>query len=44
MRSVILAWLLAAVAAAGPADAQRLRTAALAGDWEAVQAMGRRSW
>jgi len=38
---VILAWLLAAVAAAGPVDAPPLRTAALAGDWQTVQAMGR---
>jgi HEAT repeat protein len=37
---VILAWLLAAVAAAGPVEAPRLHTAALAGDWQAVQAMG----
>jgi len=38
---VMLAWLLAAAAAAGPAEAPRLRTAAMAGDWQAVQAMGR---
>jgi HEAT repeat protein len=38
---VIVAWLLAAVAAAGPVEATRLRTAALGGNWQAVQAMGR---
>ncbi|HYN03135.1 MAG TPA: HEAT repeat domain-containing protein [Vicinamibacteria bacterium] len=37
---VMLAWLLTAVAAAGPVEAPRLRTAAMAGDWQAVQAMG----
>jgi HEAT repeat protein len=41
MRSAILAWLLASVTAAGHVDAPRLRAAALAGDWQAVQAMGR---
>ena len=40
MKSVTLAWLLTAVAAGGPIDTPRLRTAALAGDWQAVQAMG----
>jgi HEAT repeat protein len=35
---VILAWLLVAVA---PVEAPRLRAVALAGDWQAVQAMGR---
>ena len=38
---VILTWFLVAVAPGAPADAPRLRTAALAGDWQAVQAMGR---
>jgi hypothetical protein len=38
---LVLAWLLTAVAAAGPVEAPRLRTAAMAGDWQAVQAMGR---
>ena len=37
---VMLAWLLTAMAAAGPVEAPRLRTAAMAGDWQAVQAMG----
>lgn len=41
MKPLILAWLLAAVAASGPVDAPRLRKAALAGDSQAVQAMGR---
>ena len=40
MKPLILAWLLTAVAVSGPVDAQRLRTAALAGDWKVVQAMG----
>ena len=38
---VMLAWLLAAVAASGPVEAPQLRTAAMAGDWQAIQAMGR---
>jgi hypothetical protein len=38
---VIVLWLLAAAAPAAPVDAPPLRTAALAGDWKAVQAMGR---
>jgi HEAT repeat protein len=41
MMPVVLAWLLAAAAAAGPVDAPRLRTAALAGDYQTVAAMGR---
>ena len=41
MEAVILAWLLTAVVASGPVDAGHLRKAALAGDWQAVQAMGR---
>jgi HEAT repeat protein len=41
MKPVVLAWLVASVVAAGPVDTPGLRTAALAGDWAAVQAMGR---
>jgi HEAT repeat protein len=40
MMPVMLGSLLAAAAAAGNLDAPRLRAAALAGDWRAVQAMG----
>jgi HEAT repeat protein len=41
MMPLMLAWLLAAMAAEGPVDPQQLRTAALASDAKAVQAMGR---
>ena len=40
MMPVMLAWLLAAVAAAGTVDPPRVRAAALAGDWRTVQAIG----
>jgi HEAT repeat protein len=36
----LILWLLTAVAVSGPVDDPRLRTAALAGDWKVVQAMG----
>jgi HEAT repeat protein len=38
---VILLWLLATVAPTAPVEVSPLRTAALGGDWKAIEAMGR---